>query len=194
MVLYINLITPYIPRIGSSSVGLCVVGRRKTKNMVGKRSLPTPLIGKPKSGANNRKKSTSSYGGRGGGGGNGDLESGTGYETYHDEVNANGNNNARPRPKILDGKAPKPGIWRFRDAARTALEDERREDLKNKLLTHINHDELERFRKSDEELKEMKKKEVRKFYEAQNERLNDWVSAFFFLLLFVCDKRGRWND
>lgn len=162
--------------------------------MVGKRSLPTPLVGKPKSGANNRKKSTSSYGGRGGGewrgrgGGNGDLESGTGDETYHDEVNgnANGNNNARPRPKILDGKAPKPGIWRFRDAARTALEDERREDLKNKLLTHINHDELERFRKSDEELKEMKKKEVRKFYEAQNERLNDWVSGFIFLLLFVC--------
>lgn len=157
--------------------------------MVGKRSLPTPLVGKPKSGANNRKKSTSSSGGggegRGRGGGNGDLESGTGYETYHDEVDGNGN--ARPRPKILDGKAPKPGIWRFRDAARTALEDERREDLKNKLLTHINHDELERFRKSDEELKEMKKKEVRKFYEAQNERLNDWVSAFFFSLVrYVC--------
>lgn len=187
MVLYINLIPPCIPRICSSSVGFCVVGRRENKNMVGKRSLPTPLVGKPKSGANNRKKSTSSYGGRGGGGegrGNGDLESGTGYETYHDEVNANGNNNARPRPKILDGKAPKPGIWRFRDAARTALEDERREDLKNKLLTHINHDELERFRKSDEELKEMKKKEVRKFYEAQNERLNDWASAFF--SLFFC--------
>lgn len=183
MVLYINLITPCIPRICSSSVGLCVVGRRENKNMVGKRSLPTPLVGNPKSGANNRKKSTSSYGGRGGG--NGDLESGTGYETYHDEVNGNGN--ARPRPKILDGKAPKPGIWRFRDAARTALEDERREDLKNKLLTHINHDELERFRKSDEELKEMKKKEVRKFYEAQNERLNDWVSVFYFsLFLYVC--------
>lgn len=169
--------------------------------MVGKRSLPTPLVGKPKSGANNRKKSTSSYGGRGGGGegrGNGDLESGTGYETYHDEVNANGNNNARPRPKILDGKAPKPGIWRFRDAARTALEDERREDLKNKLLTHINHDELERFRKSDEELKEMKKKEVRKFYEAQNERLNDWVSVFFFLFFLVCvcsdERNGMIND
>lgn len=167
--------------------------------MVGKRSLPTPLVGKPKSGANNRKKSTSSYGGggegRGRGGGNGDLESGTGYETYHDEVNGNGN--ARPRPKILDGKAPKPGIWRFRDAARTALEDERREDLKNKLLTHINHDELERFRKSDEELKEMKKKEVRKFYEAQNERLNDWVSAFFFFCcLCVCndERDGMIND
>lgn len=170
--------------------------------MVGKRSLPTPLVGKPKSGANNRKKSTSSYGGggegRGRGGGNGDLESGTGYETYHDEVNGNGN--ARPRPKILDGKAPKPGIWRFRDAARTALEDERREDLKNKLLTHINHDELERFRKSDEELKEMKKKEVRKFYEAQNERLNDWVSALFslFFSVFVCvcndERDGMIND
>lgn len=167
--------------------------------MVGKRSLPTPLVGKPKSGANNRKKSTSSYGGRGGGGGNGDLESGTGDETYHDEVNGNGNgnNNARPRPKILDGKAPKPGIWRFRDAARTALEDERREDLKNKLLTHINHDELEQFRKSDEELKEMKKKEVRKFYEAQNERLNDWVSAFFlFFGVCVCndERDGMIND
>ena len=37
-----------------------------------------------------------------------------------------------------------------------------------------NRDELENYRKSDEELKEMKNKGLRKFYENQNDRLNDW--------------------
>ena len=74
-------------------------------------------------------------------------------------------------------KGQKPAVWRFRDAAHTAVGDRRREDLKNKLLHGIDRGELEHYRKSDKELKEIKNKKVRKFYEAQNERLNDWAEV-----------------
>lgn len=101
-------------------------------------------------------------------GGRSDLESGT--------ANGNAQNgDARPRP---DGSArPRPDVWRFRDAAMTALEDKRREELKKTLLEGVDREELEKFRKSDEELKAIKKKPVRKFYEAQNQRLNDWLEV-----------------
>jgi cation diffusion facilitator family transporter len=83
---------------------------------------------------------------------------------WHDEYQ---NGDARPRPQI----------WRFKDAARTALEDKRRNALKKALLENVTRDELEEFRKSDEELKEMKNKGLRKFYEEQNQRLNDWLEV-----------------
>jgi len=83
--------------------------------------------------------------------GNGDLESG----------------NAKPRPHL----------FQFRDAAHTALEDSRREELKETLLHGIDRESLEKFRKSDEELKEIKNKKVRQFYEAQNDRLDDWLEV-----------------
>ena len=87
----------------------------------------------------------------------------------HFQANGTGNHkgDARPRPKV----------WRFKDAAVTALEDHRREQLKQQLLTGIDRDALEQFRKSDEELKEIKNKKVREFYEAQNARLNDWLEV-----------------
>lgn len=93
-----------------------------------------------------------------------DLESG-----LHEYANGNGtaNGDARPRPKI----------WRFKDAATTALEDRRREQLKEALLENVDREGLEKFRKSDEELKTIKNKKVRAFYEAQNERLNDWLEV-----------------
>ncbi|KXJ94822.1 hypothetical protein Micbo1qcDRAFT_232222 [Microdochium bolleyi] len=72
---------------------------------------------------------------------------------------------------------PRPNIARFQDAARTALEDKRREDLKKALLHNIDHDGLEKYRKSDDELKQIKDKGLRRFYERQNSRLNDWLEV-----------------
>lgn len=97
----------------------------------------------------------------------GDLESG-----LHQYANGNGshgkhNGNAKPRPKM----------WSFKDAANTALEDKRRDELKKTLLHGINRDDLEVFRKSDDDLKEIKNKKVRAFYEEQNARLNDWLEV-----------------
>ena len=92
-------------------------------------------------------------------------------ETGRANGNATGNANG---DAFGFSRRAKPGVWRFKDAARTALEDKRREDLKKAICTPINYDTLESFRNSDEELKHIKKKQVRAFYEAQNERLNDW--------------------
>ena len=73
--------------------------------MVGKRALPHSSE-RPGTGAGERPK----YGRRR----RTDLESGNAHEEQ------NGHGNGRPRPEM----------WRFRDAARTALEDKRREDGK----------------------------------------------------------------
>lgn len=72
---------------------------------------------------------------------------------------------------------PRPRMWRFQDAAKTALEDARRDELKKALLTQIDNRDLEKFRKSKDELKEIKKKPLRRFYENQNGRLNDWLEV-----------------
>lgn len=70
---------------------------------------------------------------------------------------------------------PKPAIFRFQDGANHALEDERRNQLKHKLIDSVKGDELEKFRKTDEQLKSIKDKKIRHFYEDQNETLDDWL-------------------
>lgn len=89
----------------------------------------------------------------------------------------NGNHSARSLKKGNDDFRRKPDLWRFKDAANTVPEDRRREELKQSILHGINRDELENFRKSEEELKKIKDKGVRKFYKAQNTRLNDWLEV-----------------
>ncbi|KAH7150282.1 hypothetical protein B0J13DRAFT_286375 [Dactylonectria estremocensis] len=84
-----------------------------------------------------------------------------------------------PHGRELDtsSRGVTPRIFQFQQAARTALEDARRMELKRALLHGIDRDGLEQFRKSDEELKKIRNKKVRAFYEAQNERLNDWLEV-----------------
>jgi len=91
-----------------------------------------------------------------------DLENGP-----NETANGSQNGNARPRPNV----------WRFRDAVDTAMEDKRRDELKKALLSGVDRDGLEKFRKSDDELKEFKNKKVKQFYEQQNQRLNDWLEV-----------------
>ncbi|KAI7468132.1 hypothetical protein KC357_g6838 [Hortaea werneckii] len=95
-----------------------------------------------------------------------DIESG---------FSSTGNTNGRP---LSSGNArPRPKIWSFRDAANTAMEDQRREHLKKNLLQGIDRYGLESYRKAEDELKAIKNKEVRRFYERQNQRLNDWLEV-----------------
>ncbi|KAK4505047.1 hypothetical protein PRZ48_003010 [Zasmidium cellare] len=122
--------------------------------MVGKRAITFDDRTKDE---NNRRPWSS-------GTGRSDLESGN-YDGANGHHGQNGN--ARPRPDV----------WRFKDAAKTALEDKRREELKKTLLEGVDREELEKFRKSEEELKGIENKAVRKFYEAQNQRLNDWLEV-----------------
>lgn len=56
--------------------------------------------------------------------------------------------------KDADGKPhrPKPAAFRFQDVSNRALEDERRNQIKNKLIDAVKGDELESLRKSDDEV------------------------------------------
>ncbi|MCJ1475421.1 hypothetical protein MMC13_004083 [Lambiella insularis] len=67
--------------------------------------------------------------------------------------------------------------FRFKDIAGQALEDQRMRDLKKALKDGIGHDDLETYRKTDDELKAIKDKKVRAFYEEQNHRLDDWLEV-----------------
>ena len=64
---------------------------------------------------------------------------------------------------------------RFRDAANIRMADERRAELKRTLTQGFDCETWQKCRKSPEELGEIKNKKVRRFYEEQNARLNDWV-------------------
>lgn len=112
-------------------------------------------------------------------------------DTKNDVESGRGQNgNARPRPNLFS----------FKDAANTALDQDRREDLKNKLLNGLQEINVKDFRKSDEEvgspalhtttmdghttnairrfqLKEIKNKKVRHFYAEQNVRIDDWLEV-----------------
>ena len=92
----------------------------------------------------------------------------------------------RPQEGANGNAKPRPEVWRFKDAARTALEDARREELKKALLSGVDREGLEKFRKSEVELNEIKNKKVRAFYEAQNDRLNDWLEVDA-IVMYVAD-------
>lgn len=97
-----------------------------------------------------------------------DVETGlqTSFQTpYHYHARRKGRSRLPPR------------IMQFQDVAWTALEDARREELKRALLSNIDREALEKYRKSDAELKAIKNKKVRRFYEEQNGRLNDWLEV-----------------
>ncbi|KAL8779157.1 MAG: hypothetical protein Q9213_007083 [Squamulea squamosa] len=66
---------------------------------------------------------------------------------------------------------------RFRDVAHLTMSNEYHTQLKRKLTEDVQRGSLEKYRKSAEEIKKIKNKKVRQFYEAQNERLNDWLEV-----------------
>ena len=58
-----------------------------------------------------------------------------------------------------------------------AIEDQFRGELKRKLKEGVDREGLEGYRKSVEEIKQMKHKKIRSFYENQNSSLNDWLEV-----------------
>lgn len=66
---------------------------------------------------------------------------------------------------------------KFRDVGQVAITNEYHAQLKRKLSEDVKRGSLEHYRKSAEEIKEIKNKKIRKFYEGQNERLNDWLEV-----------------
>jgi len=66
---------------------------------------------------------------------------------------------------------------RFRDAIEQTMHESRAVAMKKKLLDNVDHDALEKYRKSDESLKAIRSKKVRAFYEEQNRRIDDWAEV-----------------
>lgn len=71
----------------------------------------------------------------------------------------------------------KPRISQFRDVGESALEDERREEIKKRLIEGVDFDSFEKLRKPAGEIKALKNKKLRRFYEQQNALLNDWLEV-----------------
>ena len=66
---------------------------------------------------------------------------------------------------------------RFRDAVDATMNKQHAMELKKQLLENVDHNALEKFRKTDEELKKTTNKKLKKFYEEQNKRLDDWLEV-----------------
>ena len=66
---------------------------------------------------------------------------------------------------------------RFKDVVNLALHNNFHAELKCKLKEGVDRERFESYRKSQEELKQIKDKKIRSYYEAQNERLNDWLEV-----------------
>ncbi|KAF2111998.1 hypothetical protein BDV96DRAFT_498196 [Lophiotrema nucula] len=92
--------------------------------------------------------------------------------------------NGNGAPPAYSRMSPKS---RFRDAVSTTLDQQRRSDLKKALLENVERKALEKFRKSDEELKKIENKKVRKFYEEQNRRLDDWEEVDMVVMALADD-------
>lgn len=57
------------------------------------------------------------------------------------------------RGPMASGGNSKPRVFRFKDVANTALENSRREELKKQLLFGLEQVDLERFRKTDQDVR-----------------------------------------
>ena len=82
---------------------------------------------------------------------------------------------------------------RFRDAVNVAVRDNFHAELKRKLKKGVDRDEMERCRKNQAELKAIKDKKIRAFYEQQNERLNDWLEVDHLVMSMADDVLDSMN-
>ena len=80
-----------------------------------------------------------------------------------------------------------PNRARFRDVVNATINRKRCQDIKKQLLAGPGRHTFEKFRMSDDELKTIKSKPVRRFYEKQNEKLDDWLEVDTLVLALADD-------
>ena len=85
--------------------------------------------------------------------------------------------NDQPQNGDIERGLQKPKLTRFRDIVELATAANERSKIKQKLKEGIDRKNLETYRKSKDELKEIKNKPLRRFYERQNQRLDDWLEV-----------------
>lgn len=88
-------------------------------------------------------------------------------------ANGNGNDSADSPRKSSNGGHHSS----LHDAAQLKIAESRRNELKKKILDGVGEFNLEQYRKSEDELKEIKNKKVKEFYEKQNDKLDDWAEV-----------------
>ncbi|OCL06127.1 hypothetical protein AOQ84DRAFT_432751 [Glonium stellatum] len=82
---------------------------------------------------------------------------------------------------------------RFRDIVHATIDIRRGTEIKHKLMEGIDRGSMEKYRKSDQQLKEISNKRVRKFYEDQNERLDDWLEIDTLVMALADDVLDSMN-
>lgn len=87
----------------------------------------------------------------------------------------------------------KPHFARFRDVVERVTAENQRTKIKTQLTEGFDRMGLEQYRKSEDELKNMSSKQVRKFYEAQNERLDAWLEVDTLVMSMSEDILGSMN-
>lgn len=75
------------------------------------------------------------------------------------------------------GKTWFTGKHGFKDNLSAAEAERRRNELKGRILAGVRDFNIEQYRKSDDELLSIRNTGVRAFYEAQNQKLNDWAEV-----------------
>lgn len=91
------------------------------------------------------------------------------FQTPRDHIEQLGNGDVESGPKRR--------FPRFKDAVEFTMAERTRANLKQQLRDGLDRDSFEKYRKSDKQIKQIKNKKIRAFYEAQNDRLNDWLEV-----------------
>ncbi|KAL8954521.1 MAG: hypothetical protein Q9183_007076 [Haloplaca sp. 2 TL-2023] len=89
---------------------------------------------------------------------------------------ANGHSTSRP-DDVESAISSTRRTRKFQDVAKLAMTNDYHSQLKKKLTEDVKRGSLEGYRKPQDEIDDLKNKKVRQFYEAQNERLNDWLEV-----------------
>lgn len=92
----------------------------------------------------------------------------------------------------ISSEHPRPGS-RFREIANLAVQNNFHSQLKRKLRDGVDRKGLESYRKSVSEIKGLKNKKLKAFYEAQNERLNDWLEVDMLVMSMADDVLDSMN-
>jgi hypothetical protein len=77
----------------------------------------------------------------------------------------------------LERGSLRPKFSHYQDTVDTTGADDPKAKIKEQLTQGIDRTSLEKYRKSENDLKDIKKKSVRRYYETQNERLDHWLEV-----------------
>jgi len=82
--------------------------------------------------------------------------------------------NGLPSADHVKGSTKYGAVWQR--ATQTAIRNKHRFEISRKLQS-FKVEDFEKHRKSDEEIKQIKDKKIKKYYQEQNRRLNDWLEV-----------------